>query len=723
MWNERLAQVPAFLVASRARRIALWALANLLLGGVAVAIGAFGLTGSPPSGAVRVGLDLAGIVAVVLAYLLLTGRRRLNLGTTTAPLQTLWVLFALAGGLLVFEAVCSLLVEGRLDAKTRLPETLGTAVVAGLAAVAEGVFVGALLAGLRSLVLYRRRRTALWLWGGFVVCALAFALSGVATLPGERERFIPALFAGLGALFALGCAFRQGWVGVLSLRQRAGAAGLAVALGATLLGLFLLRADGPAQLPIGALREGGTVAYAAAISMPIDMMTRLVLIAGVLYSLTATLVIVFQLPTSEALAQRAGERRAMRTLADLSGQGLDVDALSNAIAKAPVEAGLADAAWVALPDPDTGSLAPRVLASYPVAAEVAERAADARALVDASEEAPFVVEHATADHRVRARPGDGIGSLAALALGSGPEAGVLVVTRRASEAFQPDDVAALETFSSQAGLALANARLFASVIEKERLARELALAREVQQRLLPDELPRIPGVRLAAIERPAQTVGGDYYDAVALGDDCVGIVVADVSGKGAGAAFYMAEMKGIVQVASRLTRSPSEFLVRANEALAPSLKRGAFVSVIYGVLDAAAGTLALARAGHCPALLVRRGGEGVRSTRYLRPDGLALGLDRTDLFGRTLQEESLDLTPGDVCILFTDGVVEARRPDGEAYGYDRLAEAARRACEQDEACDPLVIRDALLADVSAFAETDEHEDDVTIVVMSWDGQR
>ena len=315
------------------------------------------------------------------------------------------------------------------------------------------------------------------------------------------------------------------------------------------------------------------------------------------------------------------------------------------------------------------------------------------------------------------------------------------MVRRAPEAFQPDDVAALETFAAQGGLALANARLFADALEREKLSRELALAREVQQRLLPEALPEVPGARLAAAETPAQTVGGDYYDAVALGEDCLGVVVADVSGKGAGAAFYMAEMKGIFQAASRLTRSPSEFLCRANEALSPSLRRGAFVSAIYGVLDAEAGTLALARAGHCPALLVRRpvrpaasGGppeasgaeaaSGEGRTRFLRPDGLALGLDAGPLFRQTLAETNVDLAPGDVVLLFTDGLVEARAPSadgapGEAYGYDRLAETAARLCPREGACDPAALRDALLADLSAFTGAAEPDDDVTLVVLAW----
>ena len=707
------------MVASRARQVALWVAVGIGLGGVAVAIGAFGLAASPPSSAVRAALDLAGLLSVVLAYLLLTGRRRLGLGVQTAPIRTLWVLLLFALALLGLEALFAVLVHGVIDPKTRLPMNVETGVVAGLATIAEGLFAAALLAGLRSLVLYRRKPLAVWLWGGFVASVLGFGLSMLGVDPSEPTRvFLPAIFAVSGSLLGLACAFRQGWVGVLSLRQRAAAAAAAALLGGVLVGLFFLRDEGPARLAIaGAVLDGGSITYAGAISIPLEQMTRLILLGGVLYSLTATLVLLFQLPTSEALAQRAGERRAMRSLADLSGQGLDIDSLSQAIARAPVEAGLADAAWVALPDPESGSLAPHVAAAHPIAPEAALRAADHRALAEAAREEPLVIEHAAADHRVRARPGDGIGSLVALRLASGPEAGTLVVARRSPEAFQPDDVAALETFSSQAGLALANVRLFADALDRERLTRELALAREVQQRLLPETLPDIAGARLAAIEKPAQTVGGDYYDAVALSDDCLGVLVADVSGKGAGAAFYMAEMKGIFQVASRLTRSPSEFLCRANEALSPSLKRGAFVSAIYGVLDAAAGTLSLARAGHCPALLVRRDG----TTRYVRPDGLALGLDRGPLFKRTLAEEKLDLAAGDAVVLFTDGLVEARRASGEAYGYDRLAEAASRLCPREGACDPRALRDDLLADVAHFTGLPETDDDVTLVVVAWDG--
>ncbi|OZC03577.1 PP2C family protein-serine/threonine phosphatase [Rubricoccus marinus] len=741
--GARLSRLPSVMVSSRVRQVAFWSVVALGLGGVAFANGSLGIARTPPSVGVRIGLDLVAVFSVALAYLLLTGRRRQRLGTPTEPIRVLWRLLLLAVLLLGAEFSFSLLVEGAVDAKSRLPMDLPTALVAGSALVTEALFVAALLAGLRTLVLYRRKPLAVGLWRGLLLATLLLGLITAGMLPSDDGRRLATAFVlMLGSVFALACAFRQGWVGALSLRQRAIAAAAAALLGGALTGLFALRVTGgAARFPIAdALMNGRTLAYSASVSVPVDLVIRLVLIAGVLYTLTATLVLLFQLPTSEALAQRAGERRAMRSLVDLSGQGLDVDSISQAVALAPVEAGLADAAWVALPDPDSGTLTPRIASAHPLSTQAASGAADHRALADGASGEPLVIEHAAADHRIRTRPGSDLGSLVALRLGTGPEAGTLIVARRSPEAFQPDDVAALETFAAHAGLTLANARLFASALERENLEREMALAREVQQRLLPETLPEVAGARLAAIEKPAQTVGGDYYDAVTIDDHCLGIIVADVSGKGAGAAFYMAEMKGIFQAASRLTRSPSEFLCRANEALSPSLKRGAFVSAIYGVLDAEAGTLSLARAGHCPALVVRaapeasgeptRTGAGesavpssdvARRTEYVRPDGLALGLDRGPLFERTLAETQITLAAGDVVILFTDGLVEARDASGEGYGYDRLADAAARLCARMDHCDPAALRDALLDDVARFSGHPETDDDVTVVVVAWDG--
>ncbi|MGB3542458.1 PP2C family protein-serine/threonine phosphatase, partial [Rubrivirga sp.] len=319
--------------------------------------------------------------------------------------------------------------------------------------------------------------------------------------------------------------------------------------------------------------------------------------------------------------------------------------------------------------------------------------------------------------------GDGVASLVALPLG-GDEAerftnGVLIVTRSVAEAFEPDDLAALETFAGQAALSLSHADLFTDALERERLSRELSLAREVQQRLFPQSLPEIDGLEMAAAERPAREVGGDYYDAVRLGDHCVGVIVADVSGKGAGAAFYMAELKGVFQAGSRLTRAPGQLLEGANNALSPSLGRGVFVSAAYAVLDAEAGTVSLARAGHTPAILVRDRERADGGRWLLRGDGLAIGLDRRgSIFRKTMVEQTINLAPGDTLLLYTDGLVEARDTGGEEYGYERLAAFVETWAHTGA----LEVRDRLLAEHRAWSGSADPDDDTTFVVLHWSGR-
>jgi serine phosphatase RsbU (regulator of sigma subunit) len=196
----------------------------------------------------------------------------------------------------------------------------------------------------------------------------------------------------------------------------------------------------------------------------------------------------------------------------------------------------------------------------------------------------------------------------------------------------------------------------------------------------------------------------------------VGVLVADVAGKGAAAAFYMAELKGIFQSTARLSRSPGAFLARANEALAGSLGRQAFISAVYGVLDPGSGTFTLARAGHCPVVMARAPARG-GGHWLLRAGGLGLGLDPGPLFRRTLHEQVVHLAPGDVFALYSDGLVEARNGAGEEYGYDRLAEALCRLHDRD--ADGLLT--ALLSDQQAFTGDTPHEDDLTLLVLRWNG--
>ncbi len=715
------------LAATRTRRVLVGVLAGLALVGVATVRVVEAAAGQPPAWSLAMLLDLGVVAALVAAYVALIAPHRPG----ASALRALWTPLLIGVGVLGLEALAGWLDTGVIDPKTGLPESLQTALLASGIGALDASLALAVLVSLRQLVLYRRRRAVVVAWWTLLGLGLAAALTYTGRPLTEYSPPAVLPFVVGAVLVGTGISFRQAWVATLTFRQRLTAAGLALALAATLVGLIYVRIAGPAFLPIGdGSGDVGAVPYTAALSRPLAIVVLLAASFGGLYAFAAGLLLLFGLPAADAYDQRAGERRALRALTDLSGRLLDRHALAEAVAQGPVEAGLGDAAWVALTDPAHGVLTPVVVAAAGIKPDRAAAAADAAAFAhDAAEDdAPVVLSYAEADHRVHARPGDGVGSLVALPLAAsapdevgtaGLARGVLLVARAQVDAFEADDVAALETFARQAALSLSHADLFAEALERDRLARELALARQVQQRLLPQSLPHVDGLQIAAAEHPAREVGGDYYDVARIGEDCLGVLVADVSGKGAAAAFYMAELKGIFQAGSRLTRAPGEFLAQANDALSPSLGRGDFASAAYAVLDADAGTLALARAGHTPAVLVRHRDRRDGGRWLLRGGGLAIGLDRAGvLFRQTLREQTIHLAPGDTVVLYTDGLVEARDASGEEFGYDRLA----LFVEEHQDADAPALRDLLLDRLRAWTDGGEPDDDTTLLVLRWDGR-
>jgi serine phosphatase RsbU (regulator of sigma subunit) len=247
--------------------------------------------------------------------------------------------------------------------------------------------------------------------------------------------------------------------------------------------------------------------------------------------------------------------------------------------------------------------------------------------------------------------------------------------------------------------------------EKERLEEELRIAREIQMSLLPGgTLSTLPGMRVAALCIPATEVGGDYYDVLPLSDTRMGVLVADVSGKGTSAALYMAELKGLVLSLSRIYDSPARLLVEANRILAQSMDSRTFVTMTYAVVNIAERRMRFARAGHNPLIhLEARTGK----TRILTPPGLGLGLDPGDRFEQILEEEEVPLAPDDFFLFFTDGLSEAMNEGAELFGEGRL----RRILEESEGLTSEQLRGRILEEVEGFVGAAAPHDDMTMLVL------
>ena len=633
------------------------------------------------------------------------------------PPQAFWHAFIVGAACMVLAEV-TLALPGGLSAEGQ-PVAITSIIQNSALGLLAAVFSFVLLLCFRDLLLYRRTKNSQRNWRlmlGFMVLAALLALLSEA-FPENEFSMIPAVLCLVPAIALMVVnSFRVSWIVRLSSKEKA----TSILLAMLVMLLFGVAIATP-SLRISEISPGlpnlALFEHVAHYSLSLSIFSYFGIIFGFLYCLTSILSLLFHLPTTSDFQRRADEMAAMQSLTALVKEVFDLEKLLSTITASPVEAGTGSSSWLAVPDPESGSLQPRVIATHKISEHAVTTLVNTDALyrdmVGANDS--ILLEQATADYRVLASPADGILSLLVIPLSARKKIlGALFVASDVTHGFEKDDIEAISVFAAQAAQALENAQLFEEQIEHERLARELAIAREVQQKLLPQHLPESDSLTVAASSVSAYEVGGDYYDYVELDDRRLAFIVGDVSGKGTSAAFYMAEMQGVFRSVARLAPAPRDFLSHANRALGMSLEKNVFISAIYGLIDSEREEMTIARAGHCPAAAVGITGEA----RYLRSRGLGLGLDRTDLFYETLEVERLALRPGDVVVLYTDGVVESRNADGEEYGYKRFLQSLRQHRHEDAPA----LHDALLEDLDLFlGGLHRYNDDMTLVVLKWLG--
>ena len=258
--------------------------------------------------------------------------------------------------------------------------------------------------------------------------------------------------------------------------------------------------------------------------------------------------------------------------------------------------------------------------------------------------------------------------------------------------------------------------LLQTAAEKKRLEEELRIARQIQMSLLPQGPLEMPGLAITALCVPAREVGGDYYDFFPLEGDRLGVLIADVSGKGTSAALYMAELKGLVLSLSQIYQSPRQLLLEVNRIISENLDTRSFITMTYAVLDPRRGVMSFARAGHTPLIRLPAGGGHARDAQVLIPNGMVVGLridGAQEKFAELLEEEEVPLHVGDVLVLYTDGITEAMNAVNDLFGDARLS----RIVEEHGHLASGELRERILREIESFVGGADQHDDMTMILI------
>ncbi len=436
----------------------------------------------------------------------------------------------------------------------------------------------------------------------------------------------------------------------------------------------------------------------------------------VMYSIFASVTFLFHLPTARVFDRKMKEVNSLHQLGRVISAEFEQKKLVTIITKMSREVIEANHTWIELYDTkkDTlevaaaDNLDTQSLESFenPIIQKIGLK------IIETSK--PITINNISksAEFAAVKKWKKDIGSLAAAPLidVAGHVLGIIFATKPSEFGFDPDDINMLEAYANQAAIALENAKLVKNSLEQERLEQELQIAREVQLRLLPQSIPPSGNLTIDTLTITAYEVGGDYYDFFESDKGNFGLIIGDVSGKGTSAAFYMAETKGIIQSISRIYNSPYDILVKTNAILCESLEKKSFITLLVAQINYNKNLLTFARAGHTPVIHYS---AMTKKVSFHQPDGIAVGLDKHDIFNNNLKEEKLFFEEHDILAFYTDGLSEAMNKDGEEFGEERLAEVLKK--HADLAVEEL--KDKVIDEILAFVGKQNLHDDLTLILI------
>lgn len=445
-------------------------------------------------------------------------------------------------------------------------------------------------------------------------------------------------------------------------------------------------------------------------SSSVEVFFKIIMIYGAVYFGVLFFTTLFHIPTAEAFDRKAQEVSSLQYFSKLINQVLDFDELAETVTDITKKVSNADAAWIVLPEGNNHKIIAHKNIGYIDAEMITEFIFSPKVRKNKHfGSSSFTSNLFLMETKSQLSEPYSMAAIAPLKAHSEIK-GYLVSVKKGDFIYDDEDKSAIDTFSDYASVAIENSRLLEESIEKERLEKELDVAREIQRKILPSKDPVFDKLNISSVFIPAFEVGGDYYDFFEIDDNKFGFIIADVSGKGISAAFIMAEVKGIFESLSKTISNPKEILCKANLILKRALDRKNFVSAAYGLIDFEQEVLTIARAGHCPLLLIRN-----HQIENIRPTGIGLGLDFSPKFEQSLGEIKFDLRENDLIILYTDGITEAKNSSLEDFGESKFEEILLKHSSKnvDE------ISNEVIKEVTQFSKHSTQHDDITLVILKW----
>ena len=638
--------------------------------------------------------DLLIISAISFLFLFLMDIFEKRNASPFSLIMNIGILNAFVFFLIMFsDSIMSLLFEN-VNEKLNNPSLVSTIITLAYILLIVGFIIYVFIT-LRHLFFFRQSGSQkIYFYTMLVFFVLA---SLTAQYFGANElSFISDTFMIISVLLMLLNSLRISWIAFIVKKEKIALLALSIVIAA----LFIVNLNNSGDATVHSI-------MLSSISPSLKEFTEIIMLYAAIYFSVLFFTTLFHIPTAEAFDRKAEEVSSLQYFSKLITQVLEYNELADTVTDITIRVSGANASWIiwrekdefiSLANKNIGFIDSNLLNKFIL------RKVDWENLDD-------TIFLKLSDIEVQSKLSQKFRAMAISPLKAhGKLQGLLVAICKDDKKFNEEDKNAIATFSDYASISMENSRLLEESIEKERLERELDVAREIQRKIIPEKNPEYEDLEISSVFVPAFEVGGDYYDFFKISESKLGILIADVSGKGISAAFIMAEIKGIFESLSKTIENPREILIKANDILISTLDSKTFVSAAYGLIDFNEGKLNIARAGHCPVLLLRND-----TAQRLKPSGMGLGMSSEKHFEDTLDELIIDLKENDTIVLYTDGITEAKNENlddfGEKYFTEILLESRNKSSDE--------ISKKVINEVSMFAKNHSQYDDITLVILKW----